>query len=1078
MAIQSIGGRRSDLNTIQVHYIPPPKGSNPFAAYAAEYMNIVTPLALETHRRRIAAMDPQQQKENYLRELQIRLQADSRQRARQTTKSNVPDLLKSRDTVNGQIITLANKRDDLLADTYAALRETKALVMPQKLRRELGNQLTLSAEALKASANPQDVSRWLTEVNNLLGEIENLSGMNDDYLAQIYPEVNNAIKNVLSQTALSDSMQKSLAGLAQAQLVGWAGTKLKTVNVPAFEETKKELVTLREQRTLYNKALSRDPLGQQFVTQDDSAESAPASAAKTDAPFQLDQPARTYSDVFSAQAASLPSSQTVPTTDSSAAKLSDMYTDNVRASLGRPGAPIPGFEKRDPTMSRAKAFARTADDDQFQTFQSEIDRRELARQRRGRELRPVDYRRAMNVASRAVDNVPVEQDVAALQPGLHSKTGKPIESPQNQFEDSLVPAGSTLAKDIAELMVGAINPAEEAALDVTDPLRAEEARREPFLETNIEAEPNQYGQDPQTDIYGPDDLQQYPTSDVPLSQTAPPASDNIMRRVNAAEPGSTVASATADFARRAVAANQQQLPSDDAVEYYIQRSNVLENEEPTPENQQATAELSSDPSVQQLAQKAASEVPAANRATALNNAMLIATSFKEAGFSNNAIAAALANALKESSLDHMVQHGRPAWDSSRYNEKVKPNTENSAGLFQLNSAPAAAGAGMSLKQRTDPQQNIDRILQVINGPVGRKFRRLDKEGASIEELTNVFTKDIENPAYEDQDGNYFDKGANRAAYASKLFGAPASSNSAVSPVQANVAMPQMTLVPAIGNALEQLFGVYEPPASALEPVGFYSKPPQNTEPNRSILASDDPYIGTRRNASESMNPSLMEQLPSMADDVTLDNLFGPMGRQVLDALPGNVPDRLLNARDAFTGSLSAPVGNPSSVPPIIPGTMPAFAPPMAELLQQLFEPEQPDEVSPLPVEPASTSTLDILEAAEANEAINFAQPDVMQLQSSQLPIVYPYGVPPDMMNRIGLPRAEVEEYNRVLQFGPVISNSVNSPGAVAFEQRYPTVRGLSPAARGAAMRRAQLLEKQGAAPEDIAIVIQREFGGM
>ena len=61
MAVQSIGTRRQDLNTIQVHYVAPPQGANPLAAYAAEYLNILTPVAKEVHMRRLRAMDPLEQ---------------------------------------------------------------------------------------------------------------------------------------------------------------------------------------------------------------------------------------------------------------------------------------------------------------------------------------------------------------------------------------------------------------------------------------------------------------------------------------------------------------------------------------------------------------------------------------------------------------------------------------------------------------------------------------------------------------------------------------------------------------------------------------------------------------------------------------------------------------------------------------------------------------------------------------------------------------------------------------------------------------------------------------------------------
>jgi len=125
-------------------------------------------------------------------------------------------------------------------------------------------------------------------------------------------------------------------------------------------------------------------------------------------------------------------------------------------------------------------------------------------------------------------------------------------------------------------------------------------------------------------------------------------------------------------------------------------------------------------------------------------ANLIADRFQRAGHSLRLAQAAVVNAWAESRL----------WAIQR-----SPPPEDSVGLFQLNSAPNAAGAGMTDAQRMDPEQNIRRILDVIAGPAGARLRVADMNGATVPHLAAIFCEDIERP--EDRVA----KGQERAAVA-------------------------------------------------------------------------------------------------------------------------------------------------------------------------------------------------------------------------------------------------------------------------------------------------------------------------
>ena len=155
------------------------------------------------------------------------------------------------------------------------------------------------------------------------------------------------------------------------------------------------------------------------------------------------------------------------------------------------------------------------------------------------------------------------------------------------------------------------------------------------------------------------------------------------------------------------------------------------------------------------------------------NALKIVELFIGNGLSHNITMAAVVNAHEESLLDEeiCVAPKRAAWGPQRLAGPPGGGLENSCGLFQLNGASKAAGAGMSVEVRKDKVENILRIVNVIKGThlvnnkdVGVRLREADARAAPLSELIYLFTRDIENP------GAAHTKGQLRAKRAESWWG--------------------------------------------------------------------------------------------------------------------------------------------------------------------------------------------------------------------------------------------------------------------------------------------------------------------
>ena len=115
----------------------------------------------------------------------------------------------------------------------------------------------------------------------------------------------------------------------------------------------------------------------------------------------------------------------------------------------------------------------------------------------------------------------------------------------------------------------------------------------------------------------------------------------------------------------------------------------------------------------------------------------IRRAFLRAGYDDKMAMAAIANAMAESKLNPMAMFREASGNMS-------------VGLFQLNDCARCAGAGMTVAQRQDPDQNIARILQVMKPTT---LVQAWRAGADYLTLTERFTRDVERPADPDIKAN-------------------------------------------------------------------------------------------------------------------------------------------------------------------------------------------------------------------------------------------------------------------------------------------------------------------------------------
>jgi hypothetical protein len=126
-----------------------------------------------------------------------------------------------------------------------------------------------------------------------------------------------------------------------------------------------------------------------------------------------------------------------------------------------------------------------------------------------------------------------------------------------------------------------------------------------------------------------------------------------------------------------------------------------------------------------------------------NTASIIEENFDKLSIPKDITAAAIVNAVAESGL-------KPS---------IIGDGGNSVGLFQLNKG--GLGRKLSIEQRQDPTINSMVVgIQVLKND---NLLKREEGGATIPELTNIFTKEIMRPDEANK------KGIARAALAKKIF---------------------------------------------------------------------------------------------------------------------------------------------------------------------------------------------------------------------------------------------------------------------------------------------------------------------
>lgn len=126
--------------------------------------------------------------------------------------------------------------------------------------------------------------------------------------------------------------------------------------------------------------------------------------------------------------------------------------------------------------------------------------------------------------------------------------------------------------------------------------------------------------------------------------------------------------------------------------------------------------------------------------------------------------AAVVNAWHESRLDPDAVSGYPG--------------EDSVGLFQLNAARGAAGAGMSHADRADPAKNAARIFAVTRDALDTTERgypslRMAWRSGTVADLAAAFTRYVERPA--DRHVRAAERAASLSRFYPELKGVPAAS---------------------------------------------------------------------------------------------------------------------------------------------------------------------------------------------------------------------------------------------------------------------------------------------------------------
>jgi len=124
-----------------------------------------------------------------------------------------------------------------------------------------------------------------------------------------------------------------------------------------------------------------------------------------------------------------------------------------------------------------------------------------------------------------------------------------------------------------------------------------------------------------------------------------------------------------------------------------------------------------------------------------NMAALILSTFTARGYSPQVAMGAVANAYAESRLDPCAVAGFAPWSGCAHEPPA--GSENSVGLFQLNSA--GGGRGMSVTSRKNAASNIARIIEELQD-AEREHGAVVTASATAQQAARAFCVYVERPA--------------------------------------------------------------------------------------------------------------------------------------------------------------------------------------------------------------------------------------------------------------------------------------------------------------------------------------------
>ena len=258
MSIQSIGSRRPELETLQVHYVAPPEGHNFFASFTSEFLSKVTPVALAYHKMRINALDPTQQaaaKERLARAAS----ADARERARASaaTEKSRQFVQERIDKNNVEITKAESKLAEINAKAFTELQAMEPKGLKTEQQRAVSDAINLHIGSL--GRNSMRTGAISVAVNNAIKALVGIPGIQENQLPALFGQLDAALEaKVVSH--FGPTNQQAIAEMVGAGRAQMIGLKLLETQMPQFTEAanlQKRILELRAMDTRLNNELAQ-----------------------------------------------------------------------------------------------------------------------------------------------------------------------------------------------------------------------------------------------------------------------------------------------------------------------------------------------------------------------------------------------------------------------------------------------------------------------------------------------------------------------------------------------------------------------------------------------------------------------------------------------------------------------------------------------------------------------------------------------------------------------------------------------------------------------------------------------------